>query len=51
MYDLNSHSVGYEEFSLLGYNAVYYIESQLTFRRNMLPPFSQLKSEPGEKPT
>jgi hypothetical protein len=31
----DSHSGGYEELYLLGYNAVYSVESQPTFRRNM----------------
>jgi hypothetical protein len=32
------HSGGYEEYYLLGYNAVYSVESLRTFRRNMSPP-------------
>jgi hypothetical protein len=31
---------GYEEFYLLGYNAVWSVESQLTFRENMSPQSS-----------
>jgi hypothetical protein len=31
-----SHSGGYEEFYLLGYNAVQSVENQTTFRRNIL---------------
>jgi hypothetical protein len=34
-----------EGFCLLGYKAVKSVESQLTFRRNMSPPFSELKSK------
>jgi hypothetical protein len=37
-----SHSDGYEEFFLLGYNTEYCGESQLAFWRNM-PPSSRLK--------
>jgi hypothetical protein len=40
-----SHSGGYEEFCLLGYNAVYSTEGQGMFRRNILPPSWWLKSE------
>jgi hypothetical protein len=36
----NFHSGGYEEFYLLEYNAMYSVESQLTFQRNMYPPGS-----------
>jgi hypothetical protein len=36
-----SHSGGYEVFYILGYNAVYYGESQPKFRRNI----SHLKDE------
>jgi hypothetical protein len=32
MYDLGSHSGGYEEFYLLGYTTVYSIESQPALR-------------------
>jgi hypothetical protein len=34
----------------MGYNTVWVFESQPTFRRNMLPPFSGLKSKPSKKP-
>jgi hypothetical protein len=44
--NLGSHSGGYEEFHLLGYNAV---ESQQMFRRNMSPPSSGSKNEPSKK--
>jgi hypothetical protein len=33
-----SHSGDHEQFCLLRRNAVYFVKSQLTFRRNMLPP-------------
>jgi hypothetical protein len=33
-----THSSGYEEFYLLGYNAMQSVESQLMFGRNTLPP-------------
>jgi hypothetical protein len=35
---------------LLGYNAMSSIESQLTFRRNTLSPFSGSKNKPSKKP-
>jgi hypothetical protein len=35
-------AVVYEEYILLGYNAVQYVESQRTFRRNISPPSSGL---------
>jgi hypothetical protein len=38
-----SQSGGYEEFYLLGYNAVYSVESKLAFRRKM--SFSVLRVE------
>jgi hypothetical protein len=37
---------GYEEFYLLGYNAVYTVEYQPTFRKNMSPPSSGSKNRP-----
>jgi hypothetical protein len=37
----DSHSGGYEEFYLLGYNAMRSVESQPTFQRNMPPPSSE----------
>jgi hypothetical protein len=37
---LGSYSGGYEESYLLGYNAVWSVESQSTFWRNMSPPSS-----------
>jgi hypothetical protein len=40
-----SHSGGYEEYCLLGYNAMYSVESQLTFRRNISPPSSGSKNK------
>jgi hypothetical protein len=39
-----------EEFYLLGYNAVYSVESQLMFRRNIAPPSSGSKNKPSKKP-
>jgi hypothetical protein len=38
-------NIGLEEYYLLGYNAMYYVESQQTFRRNTLPPFSGSKNK------
>jgi hypothetical protein len=38
-----------EEYCLLGYNAVYPVESQSPFRRNILVPHSGLK-KPGKIP-
>jgi hypothetical protein len=35
---------------LLGYNAVYFIENQLTFRRNISFPSSWLRNKPSNKP-
>jgi hypothetical protein len=32
---IKAHSDGFEEFFLLGYNAMQYVESQPTFRRSM----------------
>jgi hypothetical protein len=39
----------FEEFCLLGYNPVYSVESQPTFRRNMSPPSSGSKYKPSKK--
>jgi hypothetical protein len=33
----------------MGYNAVQFVESQLTFRRNMSPPLSGSKNKPRKK--
>jgi hypothetical protein len=35
-----SHCSGYEEFCLLGYNAVQFVESQTAFLKNVTPPSS-----------
>jgi hypothetical protein len=40
-----SHNGGYEELYLMGYNALQSVESQLTFRRNMLPSSSGSKNK------
>jgi hypothetical protein len=42
-----SHGGGYEEYYLLGYNAVYTVESQPTFRRNISPLSSGLCLPPA----
>jgi hypothetical protein len=44
-----SHSDGYEEFCLLGYNGVQSVESHPTFRRNIPPPSSGSKNKPSKK--
>jgi hypothetical protein len=44
------HSGAYEEFYLLGYNALLSVESQVTFRRNTLPPSSGFKNKSSKKP-
>jgi hypothetical protein len=41
---LGSDSSHYEEFFLLGYNAMWSVESQQMFWRNMSPPSSGLKT-------
>jgi hypothetical protein len=41
---------GYEKFHILGYNALYSVESQPKFRRNMSPPSSGLNYKPSKKP-
>jgi hypothetical protein len=45
-----SHNDGYAEFSFLGYNAVQSVESQSTFRRNMLLPSSGSYNKSSKKP-
>jgi hypothetical protein len=45
-----SHSSGYEEFYLLGYNAVQSVENQLMIRRNTSLPSSGSKTRPSKKP-
>jgi hypothetical protein len=45
-----SHSGGYENFYLLGYNTVQSIESQPTFRMNTSPSSSELKNKPSKIP-
>jgi hypothetical protein len=44
------YSGGYEELYLLGYKAVYPVENQKTFQRNMLPSFSGFKNKSIKKP-
>jgi hypothetical protein len=39
-----------EEVYLLGYNTVWFVQSQLTFRRNMPPTSSGSKNKPSMKP-
>jgi hypothetical protein len=46
-----SRSGSYEEFCLLGYNAVQSVESQSVLRRNMSPPSSGSKNNPSKKPS
>jgi hypothetical protein len=41
---------GYAEFYLLGHNAMYSVESQPTFRRNLSPPSSGSKNKLSKKP-
>jgi hypothetical protein len=41
---------GYEEFHLLGYNAVCSVESQTTFRSNISPPSLWSKNKLSKKP-
>jgi hypothetical protein len=38
------------KFCLQGYNAIYSVEIQLTFRRNISPPSSVSKNKPSNKP-
>jgi hypothetical protein len=45
-----SHSSGYEEFYPPQYKDVWSIQSQQTFRRNILPPFPGSKNKPSKKP-
>jgi hypothetical protein len=42
-----SHSCGYEEFYLLGYNAVQRVKNLPTFRRNISPPSLESKNKPS----
>jgi hypothetical protein len=46
-----SHNCGYEDFCLLGYNAVHFVESKLTFQKNMSPPSSGSKNKPRKQMT
>jgi hypothetical protein len=39
-----------EEFYLPGYSAVYFVESQPMFRRNMSTPSAELNSKPSMEP-
>jgi hypothetical protein len=39
-----------EEYYLLWYDAMQYVESQRTFRRKILPPYSGSKNKPSKKP-
>jgi hypothetical protein len=39
-----------EQYYLLGYNAAYSVESQMTFRRNMSSSSSGSKNKPSKKP-
>jgi hypothetical protein len=40
-----------QEFCLVGYNALYFVENQLTFRRNKSPPSLGLKTKPNKQET
>jgi hypothetical protein len=44
------HFVAFEEYYLLGYNAVQSVESRPTFRRNLSSPSSGSKNKPIKKP-
>jgi hypothetical protein len=44
-----SHSSGYEEFYIVGYNVVYSVENQPVFRRNISPQSSGSKNKPSKK--
>jgi hypothetical protein len=39
-----------EEFYLLGYNELQSLKSELTFRRDLSPPYSGSKNKPIKKP-
>jgi hypothetical protein len=45
-----SHSGGYEESYLLGYNTTQSVECLPTFWSHMSPPSSGSKNKPGKKP-
>jgi hypothetical protein len=47
---LGSHSGGCEEVYLLRYNAVYSVESQPKFQRNISSPSSESKNKPRKRP-
>jgi hypothetical protein len=47
---VQSHNIGYEDFYLLGYDAMQSVGSQLTIRRNVSLPSSRLKSKLEEQP-
>jgi hypothetical protein len=44
------YMLSFVELSVVGYNAVYSVESQPTVRGNMSPPFSRSKNKPIKKP-
>jgi hypothetical protein len=45
-----SRNLRAEDYYLVGYNAVEFAGSQLTFRRNISPPSSGSKNKPSKKP-
>jgi hypothetical protein len=46
----SSRTGDYEEFYLLGCNAVYSVKNQSTFRKNTIPLSSKSKNKPSETP-
>jgi hypothetical protein len=42
--------IGYVKLYPLGFNAVYSVESEATFRRNMSPPSSESTNNPSKEP-
>jgi hypothetical protein len=43
-------TLNFEDFYILGYNAMQPVENQTTFRRNISPASSGSKNKPSKKP-
>jgi hypothetical protein len=48
--DRSTHAYNEDLLHLLGFNALYFVQTQTTFRRNILPPSSSCNNKPNKSP-